>query len=288
MACLALLRSARPIGRRGAVLLAVTLAASVSLTATAAAHVRSSLHTVGGATLQNGRLVLTESAPGRVGAAWQVPAVKLPSTFKATFDFALSDPVGNADGYAFVIQGASADALGGGGGGLGYDGIPNSIAVEFDTYPNAFDPAVPHISIHTRGAQPNSVDEQYSIGVSTDVPFLSNGARHSVTIRYRHHTLSVTLDGQLKLSVPIDLKERLDLSHGRAWFGFTGATGALWQRQEILSYRLVRSGECRESKGDERARSSTLIRSDHDHGHEQCVDSPKLSEPRPSDDDDDD
>jgi Bacterial lectin len=276
------LRSARPMAVRRIVPLAVavTMVVGLSLTATAPAQTGSAWHTVGNATLQADRLVLTESLFSRAGAAWQVPAVKLPNKFKARFDFALSQSQGAADGFAFVIQGASVDALGGLGGGLGYTGIPNSIAVEFDTFrnPPLADPAVPHISIHTRGPQPNDVDEQYSLGVSV-VPFLSNGARHSVIIRYRRHMLSVTLDGQEKLNVPINLRKRLELRRRRVWFGFTAATGASRQRHEILSYRLNRGGD-----DDEDSPSDD----DDDSPSDDDNDSPSDDDDdSPSDDDDD-
>src|SRR5262249_46616566 len=41
-----------------------------------------------------------------------------------------------ADGFAFVIQAISSLALGQGGGGLGYQGIPESVAIKFDTFNN--------------------------------------------------------------------------------------------------------------------------------------------------------
>jgi Bacterial lectin len=292
MVWLASLRSARPraIRRTLPPAVGVMIVVWLSLTAAAPAHVRSAWHPVGSAMLQDGRLGLTESFPGLAGAAWQVPAVKLPPRFQATFDFALSEPMGAADGFAFVIQGASADALGGAGGGLGYTGIPNSVAVEFDTWANSAsdfgsptsvaDPSVPHISIHTRGPQPNDVDEQYSLGSSTDVPFLSDGARHSVMIRYQRRTLSVTLDGQPKLSVPINIGERLELRHRRVWFGFTAATGAATQRHEILSYRLKRAGGCHASRESWTLRFPALVRSDREHS--ECSDSPKEREDPPS------
>lgn len=230
------------------------LSVSLVLASGAAAHVKNPWHTVGSATVQDGKLVLTESVQGQAGAAWQARPGRL-RAFEAKFDFAISEPSLPGDGFAFVIQGSSADALGGAGGGLGYTGIPKSIAVEFDTWQNSAsdfgsptsvaDPAVPHISVHTRGTEPNDVDEQYSLGVSTDIPFLSDGTRHSVVISYRRHTLSVTFDGQPKLSVPIDLKDTLGLGHRQpAWFGFTAATGLATERHEILSFRLKTGDDC--------------------------------------------
>lgn len=283
MVWLASLRSPRPRAIRWILPAAVgvMLAVWLSLTAAAPADTRSAWHTVGSATLQDGRLVLTESVRGAAGAAWQVPAVKVPPKFKAAFDFALSDSVGAADGFAFVIQGASVDALGRGGQGLGYWGIPNSVAVEFDTYPNYPGPAVPHISIHTRGPLPNEVDEQYSLG-STVVPFLSDGARHSVKIRYRRQTLSVRLDGQPKLSVPINIAERLELRGRCVWFGFTAATGSFTQRHEILSYRLKRGGGRHKMRDGEKEGFSARVRSERENS--ECEDSPKVKDDPPSED----
>ena len=63
------------------------------------------------------------------------------TTFTTTFVFQpvfeLTIPV--ADGMTFIIQGNSPTALGGAGGGLGYQGINNSVAFTF----RAFDPSLP-------------------------------------------------------------------------------------------------------------------------------------------------
>ena len=61
-----------------------------------------------------------------------------------------------ADGFAFVLYDALAvntSAVGAGGGGLGYAGLPNSVAVEFDTMgdPSLDEPAVAHVAVLSRG-----------------------------------------------------------------------------------------------------------------------------------------
>ena len=60
------------------------------------------------------------------------------------------------DGFAFVIQAASPTALGSGFGGMGYQGIPNSLAVEFDTFQNTWDPNANHVAVQGCGIQANS------------------------------------------------------------------------------------------------------------------------------------
>jgi hypothetical protein len=85
--------------------------------------------------------------------------------------------------FAFVIQGEGLNALGNNGKALGYGGINNSLAVEFDTYFNneENDPYENHISVQTRGWRyPNSENHLYSLGHTNNVPDLTDG-----TIRIR-------------------------------------------------------------------------------------------------------
>ena len=79
---------------------------------------------------------------------------------------------------AFVIQTEKPNALGGMGKHLGYGGINNSLAVEFDTYHNyqEVDPYENHVSIHTRGwRHPNNASHMYSLGETNNVPDLTDG-----------------------------------------------------------------------------------------------------------------
>ena len=63
-----------------------------------------------------------------------------------------------ADGFAFVLYDAltvNTSTVGAGGGGLGYAGLPNSVAVEFDTMgdPSLDEPAVTHVAVLSRGVR---------------------------------------------------------------------------------------------------------------------------------------
>ena len=74
------------------------------------------------------------------------------------------------DGFAFVIQDTDPVALGGEGQEMGYGGIANSIAVEFDTWYNhdTLDPGENHVSVHTRGSREGtSANQSYSLGHSS-------------------------------------------------------------------------------------------------------------------------
>jgi len=79
----------------------------------------------------------TSSDNGNAGSAWDTTQQPVAGGFSTTFHFQISqlsgipDDDGNngGDGFAFVIQNSSSTALGGIGGGMGYSGILNSVAV---------------------------------------------------------------------------------------------------------------------------------------------------------------
>jgi hypothetical protein len=192
-------------------------------------------------------LRLTPAVPDQAGSAWESSKQTVETGFETTFQFRITEPGGieddplGADGLAFVVQNYSVTALGAAGGGIGYDGIPNSLAVEFDTWPNfdLGDPDNNHVSIQTRGTAPNSVAHQFSLGSTSAIPNLSDGQVHTATIRYTPGTLQVSVDGSEVLSVAVNLAELLTLDGGRAFVGFTAGTGAAWENHDILSWSFV-------------------------------------------------
>lgn len=248
-------------------------------------------------------LRLTSSGARLTGAAWYSKQQQVREGFETEFTFRLSNPSvtckfmddaytrcrsRGADGFAFVIQNQHPAALGFVGDSLGYGGIPNSVAVEFDTYMNFenLDPMENHISVHTRGwKHPNSPNHTYELGSAVDrVPDLTDGIHH-VRIKYTPEfdeelvqdvsfaatphmgdfvqdgdylgggmgtwgtgmgTLSIFFNRQLvpALIVPLNLAETLKLQNGRAWVGFTAATGtAFWQTHDILSWEFTQLRE---------------------------------------------
>jgi hypothetical protein len=92
---------------------------------------------VNNAVLLEDRLRLTIDQPDQSGAAWLLEKQQVQQGFEATFDWQITKTrQRGADGFAFVIQNTNNVALGAGGSGIGYSGIANSIAVEFDTTQN--------------------------------------------------------------------------------------------------------------------------------------------------------
>lgn len=186
----------------------------------------------------NAFIRLTPSAPSQAGSVWLTSKRPVNLGFRTSFFFRIRNPGGieGADGFAFVIQNDSTAALGAAGGGIGYDGIPKSIAVEFDTFQNGWggvsDPDNNHISIHTNGVGANSADEAFSLGSTSAIPNISDGAVHFVRIGSFLGTMTVELDGVIVLTVPVSLTPALDAS-AKAYFGFTAATGAGYEEHDI-------------------------------------------------------
>ncbi len=77
----------------------------------------------------NGILQLTANQPGEASSAFYTTPVSA-STFSTDFAFQLLDPL--AEGLTFTIQANTPNAIGTGGGGLGYQGIAKSIALKLD------------------------------------------------------------------------------------------------------------------------------------------------------------
>ena len=190
----------------------------------------------GDAAVKLGVGYLTENEMFQAGSLWYNSIFDLTkySTFKVTFDFVLD---GFADGITFSVIDANNgnDALGYNGGYLGYEGIPNSFAVEFDIFHNMnWDPIYTndpdHVGIDINGSV-------VSIISSTNVPNLNDGALHTATIEFDiiNNTISVTVDNFISIS---NYSLPVELNFSNVYFGFTGATGAVSATQYVDNFNL--------------------------------------------------
>ena len=203
---------------------------------------------------QNNSAVLTPSKNLEAGSFFYNTAISLAddASFSTFFQFKISDSIGDqggADGLVFVIKNSNSKSLGATGEGLGYLGIPNSLAIEFDTYQNFSqnDPSGNHLGVDLNGSV-NSEDPTKIKEI--DIPF-NNGDPWTAWVDYSD--LSKTLDVRLANNsnsrpdssvlsyiLPSSLKDIIGEVNGSslASFGFTAATGGAIGKHEILSWSL--------------------------------------------------
>jgi hypothetical protein len=218
---------------------------------------------IGDAALTTNRLRLTSAAENEVGAAWLNNRVNVAGGFTTTFQFQITDRGGytpdwepgvvnnGADGFTFVIQNAGQSSIGLYASGIGYYGIPNSLAIEFDTWankPSYCEPNGNHIAVQSLGleanrpehcADPNTGQPNPTLGIALPAKDMSNGTVYDVTIAYVPGLLNVYFDNLALplLSVNVDLATLLSLDKGTdAYVGFTSSTGGAWENHDIIQW----------------------------------------------------
>jgi Bacterial lectin len=271
------------------------------------------LQTNGNAQVQpNGSFLrLTDANFGEVGSAWfgitggtTSAPLALAGGFTTTFQLQFTNPGGveAADGMVFVVQNGSfinncntasppvcssgSSALGpsdGLGGELGYTGLTNSVAVEFDTYANGnygdtvatfAHSSADEVSVQSCGPNANTSDHTATNGpgnvtctfgrvdlstLGTPI-YLLDQLPHKATIKYLAPptpggncppgstpnsgacgSLTIMVDTQTVLTVPFSLSYLGLDSNGDAFPGFTAATGAGFEDQDILSWNFMQT-----------------------------------------------
>jgi hypothetical protein len=132
------------------------------------------------------------------------------------------------------MQNNNPSALGVGGGGLGYFGIPNSAAVKFDTFNNAGE-GTNSTGLFSGGALP------FVPAFDVSPVVLSNTNVKKIMLNYDGTNLFETItDTVTNLSfshtyTPVDIPTLIGGSK-TAYVGFTGGTGALTSTQDIQTW----------------------------------------------------
>lgn len=218
------------------------------------------------------RIVSAQSSQS--GAAYSTSPITLGTnaTFSTQFRFQFTNPGGwdPADGITFVLA-ASPNGLGGGGVGMGYQGVANSVAIEFDTYNNAGyglgdndGNSSNHVAIDTGGALQNlALANVYGNGScgfpANGVPAQNDYSVAGCMANGHVWTAKITYDGSTGLlnawvtdpaesgafqaisDYHIDIGAFLGTN--TAYVGFTGGTGAGWENEDILDWTFANTAE---------------------------------------------
>ncbi len=185
----------------------------------------------GGTTIANSRLHLTDAGWQARSAFYSTP-VNVQS-FTNDFSFQLTSPT--ADGFTFTIQNNNATQVGQAGGGLGYAGIANSVAVKFDLYNNSGEGSN-STGVFTGGANPYTpASDLTSSGVD-----LHSGDIFNVHMTYDGTNLVVTITDSTNSAKTFTLTKAINIpttvGGNTAYIGFTAGTGGAGATQEIINW----------------------------------------------------
>jgi hypothetical protein len=206
----------------------------------------SGLQINGNASQQGNKLRLTPALGSQGGSAFSQTTVGLASnaSFSTLFTFEILNRGGlanGADGLTFTVQ-TNASTVGGAGGGIGYQGLPNSVAVEFDTYDNGEFGGSNHVGIDVNGSMSSIVSTPFL------APDFDNGALWWAWVDYNGATQQMDVRWAQNATRPaaamlsaIGLDLPTILGSSNVYVGFTSGTGAGWGEHNITSWNFVNS-----------------------------------------------
>lgn len=201
----------------------------------------------GNAAVVGNALRVTPANFSQAGSAFSTSTVSLASnaSFSTYFQFrftgaGVSDGLGvGADGLTFVVQ-TVANNVGTGGGGIGYQGIGNSIGIEFDTWNNG---SIDNNSSNHVGINANGSVSSLALAQVTEAD-MNNGGIWNAWIDYdgTSNLIEVRLtQGALRPAAALLSLTRniaADLGSTNAFVGFTSGTGAAYANHDVLKWTL--------------------------------------------------
>ncbi|MDT3739800.1 MAG: SBBP repeat-containing protein [Candidatus Kapabacteria bacterium] len=217
----------------------------------------SSLIYLGSAERTEDYLKLTNAEIFDTGAIWLRKKFSFKKDFVTTFEFRVTggsngivkeSSIPGADGFAFVIQNHDYPYLGQKGGDMGYTGIPNSLAVEYDMFQNPYDLNGNHIAVQSMGSEPNIANHLITksmLGRNDNIPIIQQNTIYYSKIEYswESKTLSIYLGTDSVLQSPVlsvnnfDMTTFLNLEDNEyAYIGFTSGTGNAYQEHQIINW----------------------------------------------------
>jgi hypothetical protein len=189
----------------------------------------------GAAFINGSTLRLTDGGLGEASSAFTTSAVSV-TKFSTFFAFQLTNA--DADGFTFTIQSVGPTALGFGGGGLGYQGIPSSVAIKFDLFNNAGE-GNNSVGLYFNGAAP-TVPALDLTGTGIN---LHSGHVFEGRITYDGSTVRLQIDDTFTGAEIVATASNVNIpavvGGNTAFVGFTAGTGGLTATQDILAWNYT-------------------------------------------------
>ncbi len=183
---------------------------------------------------------LTAEKNNQYGCAWFDQTIDFSKPFtsvmKANFGDKQYDVLGNdtgADGICLVYQSNGPDICGGAGGGIGAQGMPNSLIIEFDTWQNitSHDPVEDHASVNIGG----NMNHDWSLAGPVSLGDIEDGVFHQIEFSWEpvSMTYKVRFDDKEILTGVFDFVGDVFGGKTEIWWGYTSATGGSNNKQVI-------------------------------------------------------
>ena len=206
----------------------------------ASATVRADWRANGSAYLSGGSMIVTPASGNQVGSVWIDTRIDLMRDFDLTLSLYPGTNDNGADGMAVVFQNdprglAAVGDSAAGGEWLGLHSISPALAVEIDTYQNSGwgDPSQDHIGIDEITGPADGPDHAGAAPVA--VGNVEDGAPHLLRLAWNSAatTLTIYLDGTLRITYTRDIVTRIFGGASQVWFGVVGSTGGAYNLQQF-------------------------------------------------------
>ena len=190
---------------------------------------------------------LTAALNNQTGCAWNGSTIDFASDFTLTLDYYFGTGGNNgADGNTFTFQPSSSTACGSPGGQLGAGGIPNALAIEFDTYDNdnpthLYDMVCDHIAVEIDGSMQFAAPLCGPVCAKPGGGNIDDGGTYTVDIQWVNatNTLEVYFDGILRLTCVNDFITNAFGGVSEVYWGATSATGGLNNQQYFCPSTII-------------------------------------------------
>ncbi len=193
-------------------------------------------------------LRVTPAAEGKSGSVFSTDAIALTDSYsfstRFTFNFNNQGGLEGADGLVFVVQ-TNSNSVGGSGAGIGYEGILNSLGIEFDNFENGDGDGTDlrsgsHIGVDLNGSVVSAavIDSPFDFDAETPVDLTAwvdyNSSTQLLEIRINNSTIRPLA---AILAYSLDLSSILGPGND-AFVGFTSGTGSGYANHDLASWEF--------------------------------------------------